>query len=107
MTIELPRTHHRYATVDGHQLFYREAGPADAPVVVLLHGFPASSYMYRDLIPRLAHRYRVIAADMLAFGFSDAPSVDEFDYCCASLAELTERLLDHLGVSSFAMYVQD
>ena len=67
--------HHRYATVHGRQLFYREAGPADAPAVVLLHGFPTSSFMFRQLIPLLADRYHVIAPDHLGFGLSDAPPV--------------------------------
>jgi pimeloyl-ACP methyl ester carboxylesterase len=107
MTVMLPQTHHRYATIDGHQLFYREAGPKDGPVVLLLHGFPASSYMFRDLIPRLADRYRVIAPDMLAFGFSDTPTTGEFDYTFKTLADVTTKLLDHLGVDSFAVYVQD
>lgn len=66
--------HHRYATVNGHRLFYREAGPPGAPAVVLLHGFPASSFMFRDLIPLLADRYHVIAPDHLGFGWSDAPA---------------------------------
>ena len=65
--------HYRYSTVQGQRLFYREAGPTDAPVIVLLHGFPASSFMFRDLIPPLAQRYRVIAPDLLGFGHSDAP----------------------------------
>jgi pimeloyl-ACP methyl ester carboxylesterase len=72
--------HHRYATVGGHQLFYREAGPADAPAIVLLHGFPASSFMFRTLIPQLADGYRVIAPDHLGFGWSDAPPAGEFGY---------------------------
>jgi pimeloyl-ACP methyl ester carboxylesterase len=72
--------HHRYATIDGRSLFYREAGPSGGPVLVLLHGFPTSSFMYRYLIPLLADRYHVIAPDYLGFGFSDTPSVDEFDY---------------------------
>ncbi len=76
----MPSVHHRYTTVDGHRLFYREAGPSDAPVIVLLHGFPTSSYMFRQLVPILADRYRVIAPDMLGFGLSDAPAADEFDY---------------------------
>ncbi|HTF07374.1 MAG TPA: alpha/beta fold hydrolase, partial [Asanoa sp.] len=99
--------HHRYATVDGHQMFYREAGPADAPAVVLLHGFPASSYMFRDLLPRLAQKHRVIAPDHVGYGFSDAPGVDEFDYNFGGLSTLTGKLLDQLGVSRFAMYVHD
>ena len=88
--------HHRYITVRGRQLFYREAGAADAPAVVLLHGFPASSFMFRDLIPLLADRYHVIAPDHLGFGLSDAPSVDEFDYTFDALTDLTAGLLNQL-----------
>jgi pimeloyl-ACP methyl ester carboxylesterase len=99
--------HHRYATVDGHELFYREAGPVGAPVVVLLHGFPTSSFMFRHLIPVLAERYHVLAPDHLGFGLSDAPAVDEFGYTFDALADLTAGLLEQLGVERFAMYVQD
>jgi pimeloyl-ACP methyl ester carboxylesterase len=99
--------HYRYATVQGRRLFYREAGPADAPVIVLLHGFPTSSFMFRDLIPALASRYRVIAPDHLGFGLSDAPGVDEFDYTFDALAGLTAGLLRQLGVTRYAIYVQD
>jgi pimeloyl-ACP methyl ester carboxylesterase len=98
---------HRYATIAGRQIFYREAGDVDAPVVVLLHGFPTSSFMFRHLIPELADRYRVIAPDYLGFGYSDAPPVDEFDYTFDALADLTAGLLDQLGVSRYAIYVQD
>jgi pimeloyl-ACP methyl ester carboxylesterase len=106
--------HHRYATVRGRQLFYREAGPAGAPVVVLLHGFPASSFMFRDLIPLLADRYHVIAPDHLGFGLSDAPpaspspsTASEFSYTFDALAGLTADLLGQLGITRYAMYVQD
>ncbi|OAN36232.1 alpha/beta fold hydrolase [Mycolicibacterium iranicum] len=99
--------HHRYATVDGRQIFYREAGAVDAPVVVLLHGFPTSSFMFRNLIPALADRYRVIAPDYLGFGYSDAPAVDEFDYTFDALAAHVAGLLDQLGVVRYAIYVQD
>lgn len=99
--------HHRHAHVEGHELFYREAGPEQAPALVLLHGFPTSSYMYRDLIPRLAERHRVIAPDLLGFGLSDAPGTEEFTYTFAALADLTAGLLDQLGVRRFAVYVQD
>lgn len=102
-----PQVHHRFATVDGQSLFYREAGPADAPTLVLLHGFPTSSFMFRDLIPQLADTYHVIAPDHLGFGFSDAPSVADFDYTFDALADLTEHLLAHLGVNRYAIYVQD
>lgn len=101
------QVHYRYATVGGHRLFYREAGPQDAPTLVLLHGFPTSSFMFRDLIPRLADRYHVIAPDHLGFGLSDAPAVDEFDYTFDALTDLTEGLLDQLGQTRYAIYVQD
>jgi pimeloyl-ACP methyl ester carboxylesterase len=99
--------HHRYATVHGRQLFYREAGPADAPVVVLLHGYPASSFMFRNLIPVLADRYHVIAPDHLGFGLSDAPSTADFAYSFDALADLTAALLGQLRITRYAMYVQD
>ena len=88
--------HHRFATVDGRQVFYRESGAPDAPVVVLLHGFPTSSFMFRNLIPELGDRYRVIAPDFLGFGYSDAPSVEEFDYTFDALAESVAGLLTQL-----------
>ena len=99
--------HHRYATIQGQRLFYREAGPADAPVIVLLHGFPTSSFMFRNLIPALAGQYHVIAPDHLGFGLSDSPPAAEFDYTFDALAELTAGLLRQLGVARYALYVQD
>jgi pimeloyl-ACP methyl ester carboxylesterase len=103
----MPVVHHRYTTVDGHRLFYREAGDAGAPKLVLLHGFPTSSHMFRDLVPALADRYHVIAPDHLGFGLSDAPPVDEFDYTFDALTDLTAALLRSLGVQRYAIYVQD
>ena len=100
-------THHRYAEIAGRQIFYREAGPSDAPAVVLLHGTPASSAMYRNLIPALADRYHVVAPDYPGFGHSDMPGVDEFDYTFDALADHVDALLDHLGLTRYAMYVQD
>lgn len=100
-------THHRYAEIAGRRIFYREAGSAAAPAVVLLHGTPASSHMYRNLIPALADRYHVIAPDYPGFGHSDVPGVDEFSYTFDVLADHVEALLDHLGVSRYAIYVQD
>jgi pimeloyl-ACP methyl ester carboxylesterase len=99
--------HHRYLTVDGHRLFFREAGDPQAPAVVLLHGFPTSSYMFRDLVPALADRYHVIAPDHLGFGLSDAPSVDDFDYTFDALTALTQGLLRGLKLDRYAIYVQD
>lgn len=99
--------HHRYATVDGRRLFFREAGDPEAPALVLLHGFPTSSHMFRHLIPALADRYHVIAPDHLGFGLSDAPGVEEFDYTFATLTALTSGLLRSLGIERYALYVQD
>jgi pimeloyl-ACP methyl ester carboxylesterase len=101
------KVHHRFAEIDGHKIFYRDAGSHNNPAIVLLHGFPTSSYMFRDLIPALADRYHVIAPDHLGFGLSDAPKVDEFDYTFDALADLTSALLDHIGVSRYCLYVQD
>jgi pimeloyl-ACP methyl ester carboxylesterase len=98
---------HRFITVQGHEIFYREAGPADAPTVVLLHGYPTSSHMFRTLIPQLADRYHVVAPDHLGFGLSDAPGVDEVDYTFDELARITAALLSELGIDRYAIYVQD
>lgn len=98
---------HRTTVVDGHRLAYREAGPADAPVLVLLHGYPTSSRMFRHLIPALADRYHVVAPDHLGFGRSDAPPAEEFTYTFDALADLTRGLLAQLGVTRYAIYVQD
>lgn len=103
----LAQVHHRTTTVRGHAIHYREAGPADAPVLLLLHGFPTSSHMFRDLIPRLAHRFRLIAPDHLGFGRSAAPSTAEFDYTFAELAAVTAEFTEALGLDRFALYIQD
>ena len=99
--------HYRYASIGGQQLFYRKAGPAGAPAVVLLHGFPASSFMFRDLMPVLADRYHVIAPDHLGFGLSGAPPVEEFTYTFDALAGLTAALLGQFGLTRYTVYVQD
>lgn len=99
--------HHRTATVRGRSVFYREAGSESDPTIVLLHGFPTSSFMFRNLIPLLADKYHVIAPDHVGFGLTDAPSVDEFDYTFDALADVTSDLLTQLGVDRYAMYVQD
>jgi pimeloyl-ACP methyl ester carboxylesterase len=99
--------HHRHAVVGNQQVFYREAGPAGAPAIVLLHGFPTSSFMFRNLIPALAGQYHVIAPDYLGFGYSAAPSAEEFGYTFDALTELTAGLLNQLGVTRYAIYVQD
>ncbi|MFJ3671072.1 alpha/beta fold hydrolase [Streptomyces sp. NPDC090106] len=98
---------HRFTTVRGRKVFYREAGDPTAPVIVLLHGFPASSHMFRNLIPELADHYHVIAPDHLGFGFSDAPAVDDFEYSFENLASITLDLIDQLDLRTFALYIQD
>ncbi|CAH9420307.1 Putative hydrolase [Streptomyces globisporus] len=98
---------HRFTSVRGHRVFYREAGPTDAPTVVLLHGYPTSSRMFRHLLPALADRFHVIAPDHLGFGQSATPPAADFDYTFDALAEVTEDLLGQLGVKRYAIYVQD
>jgi pimeloyl-ACP methyl ester carboxylesterase len=100
-------TRHRFADVNGRQVFYREAGDPGRPAVVLLHGAPASSFMYRNLIPLLAGDYHVIAPDYLGFGLSDVPAVDEFDYTFDTLTYSVEALLKKLNIARYAIYVQD
>jgi pimeloyl-ACP methyl ester carboxylesterase len=99
--------HYRTVQIDGVGVFYREAGPPDAPVIVLLHGFPASSHMFRNLIPLLADRYRVIAPDYPGFGHSGVPDRKVFRYRFARFAELIDGLLTRLDVKRYALYVQD
>jgi pimeloyl-ACP methyl ester carboxylesterase len=99
--------HHRFATIDGLKIFYREAGLADAPVFLLLHGFPTSSHMFRNLIPLLADRYHVIAPDYPGYGQSDMPDPSKYAYTFDGFGEIVEQLLAQLGVTSFAMYLMD
>ncbi|WP_299175989.1 alpha/beta fold hydrolase [uncultured Brevundimonas sp.] len=99
--------HYRTATVEGVRVFYREAGPADAPVVLLLHGFPTSSHMFRNLIPLLADRYHVIAPDYPGFGQSDMPDHESFDYSFAHYADIVDDLMIQKGANRYAMYVMD
>ena len=100
-------TSYHYAKVRGRKLFYREAGPGNSSTIVLLHGFPSSSHMFRDLIPRLSDKLHVVAPDYLGFGYSDAPSVHEFQYTFDNLAAHVEELLfKNLGLKQFSIYVQ-
>ncbi|MGE0283032.1 MAG: alpha/beta fold hydrolase [Rhizobiaceae bacterium] len=98
---------HRTISVDGVEIFYREAGAPDAPVLLLLHGFPASSHMFRHLIPALSDRWRVIAPDYPGFGHSGFPPRQEFNYTFASFASVVSKFTDALGLSRFAIYIQD
>lgn len=99
---------YHFATVKGRKLFYREAGPPTAPTLVLLHGFPSSSHMFRDLIPRLGDAFHIIAPDYPGFGYSDAPAAESFNYTFDNLAAFIEELLfGALGLRKFSIYVQD
>jgi pimeloyl-ACP methyl ester carboxylesterase len=107
MTSHHTVTHYRTQDVDGLKIFYREAGASAAPAVLLLHGFPTSSHMFRNLIPMLAPHYRVIAPDLPGFGFSEAPSRSRFTYTFDHLADVMERFTEALGLSHYALYVFD
>ncbi|MGD1914880.1 MAG: alpha/beta fold hydrolase [Phycisphaerales bacterium] len=102
-----PRVSYRTTEIEGLEIFYREAGSADAPVVLLLHGFPTSSHMFRELIPELASEYRVIAPDYPGFGESATPPRDEYDYTFANAADIVGQLIDELGVESYSVYLMD
>jgi pimeloyl-ACP methyl ester carboxylesterase len=105
--IEVPVTSVQKVQADGMQLFYRAAGDLSAPAVLLLHGFPTSSFMYRELIPRLADEYRVIAPDLPGFGFTDVPSERKYTYSFDGLARTVEAFTDSIGLSRYAIYVFD
>ena len=98
---------YRYADADGVKVFYREAGRPDAPKLLLLHGFPSSSHMFRDLIPKLAERFHVVAPDLPGFGQSDMPSRDRFAYTFDNIANVIGRFTELIGFENFAMYVFD
>jgi pimeloyl-ACP methyl ester carboxylesterase len=93
--------------IDGHQVFYREAGAATAPAILLLHGFPSSSHMFRDLIPKLSDRFRLIAPDLPGFGFTETPKALGFKYGFESVAKVIDRFTEALGLERFAIYVFD
>lgn len=104
---EAPKVSHRTVKIDGLDIFYREAGPKDAPTILLLHGFPTSSHMFRNLIPALAEKYHVVAPDYPGFGQSSAPPVDKFDYTFDKLAEVVEKFTEKVGLTKYTLYVQD
>jgi pimeloyl-ACP methyl ester carboxylesterase len=104
---EAPQVRHRTVAIGGVDVFYRDAGPQDAPAIVLLHGFPTSSHMFRNLIPALADRYRVIAPDYPGFGHSAMPPRHRFAYTFERYASIVGELTEKLGLERYALYVMD
>ena len=101
------QTMYKTQRVDGIRIFYREAGSPSRPTIVLLHGFPSSSHMFRDLIPLLSPRYHVIAADMPGYGYSDQPSAEHFAYTFDHIADVMDDFLDSVGITKYSIYIQD
>ena len=106
-TNAVPAVRFNYAEVDGVRVFFREAGPADAPVLLLLHGFPTSSHMFRSLFPRLGHKYRLVAPDLPGFGFTEVPESRKYEYTFDSLAVTIGALVDALRLERYAIYIFD
>ena len=101
------KTRHRFVDVDGLKIFYREAGADTSPPLLLLHGFPTSSHMFRDLIPALADDYHLVAPDLPGFGFSEAPERAQFRYTFDHLADVIDRFTTVAGLNRYAVYVFD
>jgi pimeloyl-ACP methyl ester carboxylesterase len=100
-------TSYKNANVDGSKIFYREAGPVDSPAILLLHGFPTSSHMFRNLIPALVNHYHVVAPDLPGFGFSDAPDRKKFHYTFEQLARTIDKFTQTIGLGRYAIYIFD
>jgi pimeloyl-ACP methyl ester carboxylesterase len=104
---ETPMISYKHAVVDGKTIFHREAGPANAPTILLLHGFPTSSHMFRNLIPALADSYHVVAPDLPGFGFSDSPDRKKFPYTFENLARVIDTFTQVIGLQRFVIYIFD
>lgn len=100
-------TTHRTVSIDGLDIFYREAGSRDNPTILLLHGFPTSSHMFRDLIPALADKFHLVAPDYPGYGNSSVPTVNEFDYTFDHLTEIVEKFIDAIDLKKYSLYVMD
>ena len=101
------QTQHKTINIDGVDIFYREAGPADAPTILLLHGFPTSSHMFRNLIPALSDHYHLVAPDYPGFGNSAQPDMKSFDYSFDNLANVMERFVEALEIKKYSVYLMD
>ncbi|MEO7489195.1 MAG: alpha/beta hydrolase [Ferruginibacter sp.] len=99
--------HYNTTILNGLHIFYREAGPKDAPPILLMHGYPSSSFMFRNLIPILSTQYHVIAPDLPGFGFSDAPTREKYDYTFDNMAKTMQGFIDNMGLKRFAIYIFD
>jgi len=106
-TVAVTQTLHKTINIDGVEIFYREAGPADAPTILLLHGFPTSSHMFRNLIPALSDQYHLVAPDYPGFGNSAQPAIETFDYTFDNLAKVMERFIAALGIQKYSLYLMD
>ncbi len=102
-----PQTSHKTVSIDGLNIFYREAGSPDAPTILLLHGFPSSSFMFRELITELGNDFHLVAPDYPGFGSSDAPGVESFDYTFDRFADIIEKFTDKLNLKRYTIYMQD
>ena len=105
--VSAQQVYHRTVKIDGLDIFYREAGSKDAPTVLLLHGFPTSSHMFRNLIPALADKYHVVAPDYPGYGYSSMPAVDEFEYTFDNLADVVEKFTEKVGLKKYSIYLMD
>lgn len=100
-------TEEKTVKINGLDVFYLEAGPKDAPTILLLHGFPTSSHMFRNLIPILSDKFHLVAPDMIGYGRSSMPTVDKFEYTFENQTNIIEKLTDELGLTKYSMYVMD